>query len=152
MKTSTTATTPVLVKLPSGSAVTVVVVIQKQRLVFSNRYRESGFVTPYYIHLMIEAQPPLKSCNTLDKEHRKEKQEMNTKCWLENLLETIFSNRQFHVELENLTFQCVHFHSCTCSLLASNLGNINLKYNNKMKFILWVSMMYSFTSGLIPES
>jgi len=78
MKTSTTATTPVLVKLPSSSAVTVVVV-QKERLVSSNRYRGSGFVTLYYIHLMTEEEPPL-SCNTLDNEQGKEKQEMNTKC------------------------------------------------------------------------
>lgn len=89
MKTSTTATTPVLVKLPSGSAVTVLVVavvIQKQRLVSSNRYRGSGFVTLYYIHLVTEVEPPLKRCNTLDNEHRKEKQEMKTKCWLEKSL------------------------------------------------------------------
>ena len=134
MKTSTTATTPVLVKLPSSSAVTVVVV-QKERLVSSNRYRGSGFVTLYYIHLMTEEEPPL-SCNTLDNEQEKEKQEMNTKCWLKNLLETTFSNKQFQVELTNLTFQCVPFHSYTCSLLASNLGHINLKHNNKMHFIL----------------
>jgi len=100
----------------------------------------------------MEEEPPLKSCNNLDNEHGKEKQEMNTKCWLENLLETTFSNRQFRVELTNLTFQCVHFHSYTCSLLVSNLGHINLKYNNKMQFILWVSMMYSYTSGRTPES
>jgi hypothetical protein len=102
MKTSTTATTPVLVTLPSSSAVTVVVVVvvvvQKQRLVSSNRYRVSGFVTLYYINLTREEEPPLKSCNTMDNEHEEEKQEMNTKCWLENLLETTFSNRQFHVE------------------------------------------------------
>jgi hypothetical protein len=38
---------------------------------------------------MTEEEPPL-SCNTLDNEQGKEKQEMNTKCWLENLLETTF--------------------------------------------------------------
>lgn len=69
MKMSTTATTPVPVKLPSNSV--VVVVVQKQRLVSSNRYRGSGFVTLYYIHMMTEEEPPLKSCNTLDNEHGK---------------------------------------------------------------------------------
>jgi len=101
---------------------------------------------------MTEEESPLKSCNTLDNEHGKEKQEMNIKCWSENLLETSFSNREFHAELTKFTFQCVHFHSNTCCLLVSNLGHINLKYNNKIKFILWVSMMYSYTRGRIPKS
>lgn len=76
-KTPTTATTPILVKLPSNFAVSVDVVVvvvgHKQRLVSSNRYRGSGFVTLYYIHLMSEEEPLLKSCNTLDNEHGKEK-------------------------------------------------------------------------------
>jgi hypothetical protein len=64
------------------------------------------------------------------------------KCQLENLLETTFSNRQFHVELTNLTFQRVHFHSYICNFLVSNLGHIDLKYNNKMNLsfgLAWCS-------------
>jgi len=78
---------------------------------------------------MTEEEPPMKRCSTLNNEHGKEKQEMNTKCWLENLLETSFSNREFHAELTKFTFQCVHFHSYTCCSLVSNLGHINIKYN-----------------------
>jgi hypothetical protein len=59
-------------------------------LLSSNRYGQTGFVTLYYIHVMTEAQPGLKCHDPLDMEHGKQKRRMNTKCWLENLLQTTF--------------------------------------------------------------